>query len=417
VSESSLSRESAGLDRPASRNGPAPLSERVRSLRLPERAAAPASWRSFVPWVLCAVLAACVAYLSLREPAVPEDQELGATAAESSANQPSVTTADPGKPASVGAGEVVLSLKGNIVAIHQIQVSPKVSGMVEKLTFKEGDKVKKGDVLAVLEKVEYQSDYDRAVGQVAAARGRLEALRRYRKEEADQAKAELDEAEAQKEQLFLDWKRSVGLRGSALSAKEYEQAESAYRAMDRKAARLRVAWKFLSQHGPRDEQIKSALAELKSAEADLAKAKWRLDNCVVTAPISGTILTKKTEEGSIVNASAFNIAASLCDMANLAELEVDLAVPERDIARVLRPEEDKQRKAWWRQKCQIIPEAYPDRPYDGYVSRIMPMADRAKGAVPVRVRINIREEEAGLYLRPDMGALVKFLKERVQTQE
>jgi HlyD family secretion protein len=417
VKEASLSRESpAGDGRPASRNGPTPLSERVRSLRLPERAAAPASWRSFVPWVLCAALAGCLAYLSLREPAAEQDPNAAAVSSETSTTQPAATSPD-NTPTPVREGEIVLQQKGNITPIHQIQVSPKVSGMVEKLTFKEGDKVKKGDVLAELEKVEYKSDFDHTVGQVASARGRLEALRRFRKEEADQAKAELDEANAQKEQLFLDWKRSVGLRGSALSAKEYEQAESAYRAMDRKAARLRVAWKFLSQRGPRDEQIKSAEADLKSAQADRAKAQWRLDNCVVTAPITGTILTKKAEEGSIVNASAFNIAASLCDMANLSEMEVELAVPERDIAQVMRPQWDTQRKVWRRQKCTILPEAYPNRPYQGFVSRIMPMADRGKGAVTVRVQIVIPEEEAGLYLRPDMGALVRFLNARVETKE
>jgi multidrug efflux pump subunit AcrA (membrane-fusion protein) len=389
----------------------------VQSLRLPERSAAPATWRTFLPWVLCAALAGCVAFLSLREAPPGEGQAAAAVRAEGTADGQQLSASADGALAAVPAGEVVLKNKGNITPIHQIQVSPKVSGMVEKLTFKEGDKVQKGDVLAVLEKVEYQSDYDRATGAEASAQARLETLRRFRKQEADQAKAELDETVAQREQLLLDWKRSAGLRGSALSAKEYEQAESAYRAMDRRSARLRVAWLFLKDKGPRDEQIAAAEADVRSATADKAKAKWRLDNCVVTAPISGTILTKKTEEGSIVNAAAFNIAASLCDMANLAEMEVDLAIPERDIAKVMRPVRDESRKVWRRQKCQVVAEAYPDRPYDGYVSRIMPMADRGKGSVPVRVRIVISPREAGQYLRPDMGALVRFLNATVESKD
>jgi hypothetical protein len=67
-----------------------------------------------------------------------------------------------------------------------------------------------------------------------------------------------------------------------------------------------------------------------------------------------------------------------------------------------------------------MPEAYQNdkrflakhpQGYIGYVSRLMPTADRAKGAVPVRVRIpaeQIPQAEAGKYLRPDMGALVSF---------
>jgi hypothetical protein len=69
-----------------------------------------------------------------------------------------------------------------------------------------------------------------------------------------------------------------------------------------------------------------------------------------------------------------------------------------------------------------MPEAYQSdseflarhpQGYAGFVSRLMPTADRAKGAVPVRVRIrreDIPEDEAGKYLRPDMGALVSFKK-------
>jgi multidrug efflux pump subunit AcrA (membrane-fusion protein) len=385
---------------------------------------------------LCAAFAACTAYLSLGEQPAGDGRGQPPAAAET---DPARLDAGPAALAGPAAAEgaILLQLKGNITPIHQIQVSPKVSGMVEKLTFKEGDAVKKGDVLAVLEKIEYESDYQRCVGAAASARGRLETLRRFRTEEAAQAKAEYDEAEAQRQQLLLDWKRSANLRGSALSAKEYEQAESSYRAMDRRAARLRVAWVFLKDKGPRDEQIAAAEADWKAAEADVVKARWRLDNCLVTAPITGSILTKKTEEGSIVNSSAFNIAAMVCEMADLAELEVDVAVPERDIAKVLRPvraeartvypsvlgwplsppDGGRPRQVWLRQKCRILPEAYPDRPYDGYVSRVMPMADRGKGSVPVRVKIAIPRAEAGQYLRPDMGALVRFLNARVETDE
>jgi hypothetical protein len=48
--------------------------------------------------------------------------------------------------------------------------------------------------------------------------------------------------------------------------------------------------------------------------------------------------------------------------------------------------------------------------YAGRVSRLMPIADRAKGAVPVRVKIDIPDGEVGEYLRPDMSVLVSFYK-------
>src|SRR5262249_56377065 len=131
--------------------------------------------------------------------------------------------------------------------------------------------------------------------------------------------------------------------------------------------------------GPGRERIEAAKDDVEPAEADLVKAKWKLDNCTVRAPVSGTILTKKAEEGNIVNPIAFNVSASLCDMADLTDLEVDLSIQERDIAQVFAD-----------QKCRVVPEAYPDRPpYQGVVSRLMPTADRAKGAIPVRVKLTV----------------------------
>ena len=113
------------------------------------------------------------------------------------------------------------------------------------------------------------------------------------------------------------------------------------------------------------------------------------------APIAGTILKKNAEEGNIVNPVAFNGSFSLCEMADLSDLEVELTIQERDIARVFPG-----------QACEVRGEAYADRAYAGVVSRLLPIADRAKGAVPVRVKLRVPAEEGGLYLRPEMSATV-----------
>jgi multidrug efflux pump subunit AcrA (membrane-fusion protein) len=149
--------------------------------------------------------------------------------------------------------------------------------------------------------------------------------------------------------------------------------------------------------GPRIERIKLAEAEVQQADADLVKAKWRLDNCNILSPISGTILTKKAEEGNVVNPIAFSGSQAVCEMADLSDLEVDLSIQERDVAKVFQG-----------QKCVVRAEAYPERVYQGYVSRLMPIADRAKGAVPVRVKLKVPADEEGVYLKPEMGAVVTF---------
>jgi multidrug resistance efflux pump len=298
-------------------------------------------------------------------------------------------------------GDVVLEAKGYIVPAHQILVSPKVSGMVIQLNVEEGRRVKKGDVLAVLESTDYAADYERAKATARLMREKLRELENgNRPEEILQAEAELREAEALVPQLKAEYERTLELRKkNSATQQELERAESQYQAQLQRVERLKQAWKLM-QLGPRVERIEVARAELAQAEAEVLKAEWRLGNCTIRAPISGTILKKNAEEGNIVNPVAFNGSFSVCEMADLSDLEVDLNIQERDIARVRVG-----------QKCRVRAEAFPERVYEGYVDRLMPIADRAKGALPVRVKIQVPPEEEGVYLRPEMGAIVTFLSQ------
>ncbi len=63
---------------------------------------------------------------------------------------------------------------------------------------------------------------------------------------------------------------------NAAADKEYEQAESAYKSMDYRTQRLQLAYDMMIK-GPRDEKIAATKADWEQAEADLRKAKWRLD--------------------------------------------------------------------------------------------------------------------------------------------
>jgi multidrug resistance efflux pump len=149
--------------------------------------------------------------------------------------------------------------------------------------------------------------------------------------------------------------------------------------------------------GPRDERIRGARAEVGQAQSEVVRARWQLNNCQIRAPIAGTILRKNAEQGNLVNPIAFNGSFSICDIADLSDLEVELNIQERDISRV-----------YMGQSCTVRTDAFPDRVYQGKVSRLMPIADRAKGAIPVRVRVDVPKDEEGQYLKPEMSALVTF---------
>ncbi len=396
------------VDAPASANPS--LSERVRSLRLPDQQGGGRGGSSWLPWILCLVLALVAGFLAMEALSPISDDMLKKLAEERKLDilpsQPGNTPqGGGGRRVSAPQGEVTLESKGYILPIRQIQVSPQVGGKVIELFIEEGAWVQEGQILAKLETDEYQFDYDRVAAQARSAQSRWHALWKYREDEVNQAKAELDDSRAQRDQSLQKYKRSVALKDSrALSPEEFENIETSFRSQEAKLLRQQLTYDLLRK-GPRDENIASAKAEWDQYNAEAGKAKWRLDYTTIRAPVSGIILSKKAEKGNMVNPSAFSngVAASLCDMANLYELEIDLSIAERDISKV---------KAF--QECRVRAEAYMDRDYQGYVSRVMPAADRAKGSIPVRVRVFVPRftdktlEKQGEYLRPEMGAYVTF---------
>jgi HlyD family secretion protein len=394
------------------------LSDRVRSLRLgdsQEPGGRPLAW---IPWVLCALLLLVSSALAMEAFSPIDDDMLKKLAAERNlAVAADGSSSKLGLPGSAGSGvaaaEIALESKGYIVPISLIQVSPKINGTVLRLNIEEGKEVAKDFVLAVLEDIEYKSDLDHAIAARRSAEGRLEELRKYREHEITQTKADLEESIALRDQAKAKYIRTRDLKDrSAASPEDFESAEFGYKSLESRTLRLKLAFDMMCK-GPRDEKIATAQADLAQAQADYDKAVWRWNNTKVKAPIKGIILSKKTEEGNIVNPSAFSngLSASLCEMADLWELEVDLSIAERDLAKTFKD-----------QACRIRAEAFSNRIYLGYVSRIMPTGDRSKGAVPVRVKVlfpaqddkgnALPKDRQGEYLRPEMGAIVTFLNRK-----
>src|SRR5437588_4152648 len=175
------------------RSAPATLSDRVRSLRLKEQPARSSSGFAWLPWTLCLVLGLCCAGMAY----VAFGRSPGEKPNEASAAQDNTKTAESARNESqtASSGEVVLERKGYVIPAHQILVSPKVSGMIIQLgngkrELEEGMRVQKDEVLAVLEAVEYQADYDHSKAAVNSAWQKfLELYTGNREQEIKQARA------------------------------------------------------------------------------------------------------------------------------------------------------------------------------------------------------------------------------------
>ncbi|HEY8505563.1 MAG TPA: efflux RND transporter periplasmic adaptor subunit, partial [Gemmataceae bacterium] len=389
-------------------NGEASLAERVRALRLGDRVAGGKSAgpsTAWLPWVLCLLMAAAWVFLGSRWYNAGGLPNSPAPDAPAPAGDPSPGEGvpPPGEgarpaPRVASSGGTALTAKGYIIPAHQISISPiEVSGRVIELNFEEGREVEKGAVLARIDPTSFEADLLEAKAQRDMAKARYEELVQTIPEEITQAEAELAEAQAQLKQSELEYHRSRGLSGDALAVREYEQALYTWRANQQRVRKFEQSLALLRLR--KDERIAAAKAEWDAAEARVVRAQFRYDNCWIRAPIRGTVLTKKAEEGNLVNPVVGGISTSLCDMADLSDLEVEIDVQEREVAKVFPG-----------QRCVVTTDAYPGLRFDAYVDRMMPIANRAKGVLPIRVKVVIPPEEAGK-LKPEMGVTVTFYNE------
>ena len=385
------------------------LVNRVQQLRLNDTLASAkkGGGGSWLPWVLCAMLAVTWAGVGVRwykaAGTKSDDAAPGGGAPSGTAAKPS---GGGGGAATVAAGEIVFQLKGNLIPALQIAVSPiDVGGEVTGVFFKEGDTVKKGQLLATLRDNRYENERKTADASLKAAQFRLAELlpESVRKVEKDQAKAEWDEAEAARVRADQELRRVTDLfaRNVGVGRSDVEKAEADLRSMKARVERLDSALKLLVE-GPRKEKIEAARADVAVAEARLKEAERMVVNCQIRAPIDGMILTKKSDVGSLVSPASFNVSASLCEIANLSQMEVEVDVPERQITKV-RPGLD----------CVIAPDADPEKTYRGFVDRVMPIADDSKNVIKVRVRVILpkgqngaKDEVPGSFLKPKMSVSV-----------
>lgn len=392
------------------------LSDRVRSLRLGDASSAPPPRSRFLPWIVSFVLLLTTVAFGYRAYSVdnlPGQNREPDGQTTDSARKSGTVSPQSSSAGLASASEVSLQAKGYVIPISLVQVSPKVGGQLAWINpdLEEGKKFEAGDVLACIENTDYMAEFDQARSAWRAAHQRRLEVERTLPEEIRQAEAELDETRQTATQQKLELDRNKRLTaGNALAARELEQAQYGFDATQARVRRLESSLRMIKV-ARQDTRLATARHEERQSQALYDRARTRLEWTEVIAPVSGTILTKKAELGNIVNPSAFSsgISASLCEMADLTKLEIDLSIQERDIATVKEG-----------QLCQVMPEAYANdkeflakypKGYEGYVSRRMPSGDRAKGANPVRVRIrNIPLEEAGLYLRPELGALVSFIR-------
>jgi HlyD family secretion protein len=241
---------------------------------------------------------------------------------------------------------VSASAAGSVEPVMTVDVKSKASGEIIEVAVETGDAVQAGQRLVLV---------DPRVPQNALA----------------QAEADLEVAKAQLTNAQSQLRRAEGLYDSqAITEQEYE------------SARLQGA---------------NANAQLIRAERSLEDAKISAEDTDVRAPISGVIIQRTVEVGTVISSATSNVGGGtvLLQMANLDTVQVRSLVDETDIGKI-QPG----------MAVTITVDAYPNRPFEGAVLKIEPMAQTAQNVTmfPVLVRIANRD---GLLL-PGMNAEVEM---------
>ncbi len=247
--------------------------------------------------------------------------------------------------------ERIVVATGTIEPENEVEVRPRVPGIVERIRVEAGDPVVKEQVLVELERELLEA-------QVAEARAAVRA--------------------AQVERRFarIDLERAAGMKErGATSAKALDDARN---------------------------RSQAAAANLARAEARLASLDVQLRYATLRSPIDGTVLDVIVEEGSAVSpVTSVTGGTLLLSLAGTESVHLEGLVDENEVAHLAEG-----------QVARVRTEAYPERVFSGRLTKIAPLGQRVQNVTYFEVEIDIEDDDAGL-LRPRMSGDADIVTEVV----
>lgn len=187
--------------------------------------------------------------------------------------------------------------------IDEVDVASLVGGRVAKLYVDEGDTVRTGDTLAVLDRGELTANLEAQVAQAERASAQYRDLRSGpRTPELIAARSELAAATSAADVTDSDYRRAQELlKGSVISAAEADRAKSARDAAVARRDAAREQLKLL-ESGFRSGVVEAAARGADVARAELLASRSRAGELVLTAPASGIVLLRNFDVGEVASA-------------------------------------------------------------------------------------------------------------------
>lgn len=318
-----------------------------------------------------------------------------------------------------GKKDDAVSASGIVEGI-EVNIAPKIPGMISDICCNEGDIIEKGQVIVRLQSDDLKASVEQAVASVERAKAEVkvaEANVEAAKANIQNAEAEIkssaadvERAQVRLEEAERELNRADSLLKEEIIAKElYDRRLSAYDSAvaELKSSKARLDASYskkdatAAQSNTFISHLNSSKARLKESMANLSFSKARLNDTIISSPITGTLVYKAFEKGEIV--SPGTTILTIVDTNNLyARIDVE----ETSIGLITLDG-----------KAIVRAEGIPDKAFEGIVSEIGRHAEFATQRDVVRgrqdiktFRVKIKLPEHGGLLKPGMTVLVEIPK-------
>ena len=270
---------------------------------------------------------------------------------------------------------------GHIETPFRVEIASQITGTVEDVLVLEGEEVKRGERLILIEASELEAAVVQSQGAVAQAEARVRQLRELTKPAADQA---LMQAQANLANAQAAFERAAKLAESGYGTRV--TLDDARKTLDVAQTLVRTAELQVFTSSPVGSDYVMAETQLGQARANLNTSRARLGYATIAAPRDGVLITRNVERGMVVQPGK-----ALMVLAPMGGTQLVLQIDEKNLG-LLR----------LGQKALASADAYSDKRFSAILSYINPSVDITRASVQVKLNV----PEPPHYLKQDMTVSV-----------
>ncbi len=301
------------------------------------------------------------------------------------------TKLDPSKLQKVEKGDLAKSVvaTGKVTPITKVEVKSKASGIVKRLLVDAGDRVRKGQLLAQLDKEEIEAQVEQSRAAVQAAEASLTSS------EADFERAKVDAEGPDVPLLKRAYERAIGMaKEGVVSTSALEDAQKNYEMSLNKQNVSKAQVTVLKA------KIAQSQGQLAQDRANLKQLEEQLSYTDIESPLDGVVLSRDVEMGDAVSSILVlgSSATLVMTLGDTSSVYVKGKVDESDIGKV-----------YLGQPARIKVESFKDKTFNGVVTKISPMGVEKDNVTTFEVRVSINNP--GGELKAEMTANAEIILE------